>query len=117
MNGRWLAAFVMKTMGTGENSFALWASAREAKRMDTARATADFREVAPVPPLMEAMVALDPAFRRTDVQQEGRLEEARRSSRHRSAARGAASPPLSPLRLGEQRLLWANPHRIAPGGY
>jgi len=49
---------VLKTMGTGENYLGLWASAREAKAMDTSAEVA-FLEVAPVPPLMEAMVALD----------------------------------------------------------
>lgn len=50
---------VMRTMGTGENYLGLWASAREAKVLDTRAVDVEFREVAPVPPLSEAMVALD----------------------------------------------------------
>jgi hypothetical protein len=53
---------VLATMGTGERYRGLWAAAREAKRLDTSAVSLEFREIAPVPPLMEAMVALDQAF-------------------------------------------------------
>lgn len=52
----------LKKMGTGENYLGLWASARDARAMDTSALRVEFREVAPVPPLMEAMAALDQAF-------------------------------------------------------
>jgi hypothetical protein len=50
---------------TGERYLGLWAAAREAKGVEPARLRAldvSFREIAPVPPLAEAMVALDGAF-------------------------------------------------------
>jgi protein tyrosine phosphatase (PTP) superfamily phosphohydrolase (DUF442 family) len=59
------AVQVLKTMGTGEQYLGLWASAREARTLDPAELRAlkvEFREVAPVPPVAEAMVALDEAF-------------------------------------------------------
>jgi protein tyrosine phosphatase (PTP) superfamily phosphohydrolase (DUF442 family) len=56
---------VMKTMGTGENYIGLWASARKARPADPAALgglRVEYREAVPVPPIMEAMVALDRAF-------------------------------------------------------
>jgi protein tyrosine phosphatase (PTP) superfamily phosphohydrolase (DUF442 family) len=56
---------VMKTMGTGDNYLGLWASARKAEAADPAALRAvrvEYRETAPVPPIMEAMVDLDHAF-------------------------------------------------------
>lgn len=53
---------VLKKMGTGEPYLGLWASAREAKPADTSGLQLKFQEIAPVPPILEAMVALDEAF-------------------------------------------------------
>ena len=56
------AEAVLKTFGTGENYKGLWGSARDARPLppQTLRATkVDYREVAPVPPMAEAMVAID----------------------------------------------------------
>ena len=65
MNGRLKppqAESVLRTFGTGENYKGLWASALAAKPLDPAVLAAvkvDYREVAPVPPLAEAMVRID----------------------------------------------------------
>lgn len=59
------AVAAMKEMGTGEQYLGLWASARSAKAADPLvlrDLQVDYREIAPVPPLTEAMVALDEAF-------------------------------------------------------
>ncbi len=53
---------LMRSMGTDEGYRGLWASAREAKPADTAALEVTFREIAPVPPLQESMVALDAAL-------------------------------------------------------
>jgi protein tyrosine phosphatase (PTP) superfamily phosphohydrolase (DUF442 family) len=61
------AVETMKTMGTGPQYIGLWASAREATRVDPATLRSlrvDFRETAPIPPLAEAMVSVDGAFER-----------------------------------------------------
>lgn len=52
----------MKVFGTGENYQGLWAAAREAKPIDPKelkKLKVDFKEVAPIPPLADAMVHLD----------------------------------------------------------
>lgn len=57
----------MRTMGTGAQYIGLWASAREAARADPATLRAlrvEYRETAPIPPLAEAMVAVDGALER-----------------------------------------------------
>ena len=65
MNGRLRpeqAESVLKTFGTGENYTGLWASARAARPLDPAALRGDkvdYREVAPIPPMAEAMVAID----------------------------------------------------------
>jgi protein tyrosine phosphatase (PTP) superfamily phosphohydrolase (DUF442 family) len=61
---------VMKEMGTGEQYLGLWAAARTSKPADPAvlhSLAVDFREVASVPPLAEAMVAIDGAFDRLEL--------------------------------------------------
>jgi len=67
-NDRAVAA--MKTMGTGEEYLGLWASARTAKPADPEALRSlkvDYHEIAAVPPMAEAMVALDLAFDNLDV--------------------------------------------------
>jgi protein tyrosine phosphatase (PTP) superfamily phosphohydrolase (DUF442 family) len=65
MNGRLKpeqAESVLKTFGTGENYTGLWASARAARPLDPAAlrgVKVDYREVAPIPRMAEAMVAID----------------------------------------------------------
>jgi hypothetical protein len=59
------AVETMKTMGTGSQYIGLWASAREATKADPAtlrNLRVEYRETAPIPPLAEAMVAIDGAF-------------------------------------------------------
>jgi protein tyrosine phosphatase (PTP) superfamily phosphohydrolase (DUF442 family) len=59
------AVKAMKSMGTGEQYLGLWASARAAKPADRdalRQLKVDYREIAAVPPLAEAMVALDEAL-------------------------------------------------------
>ena len=66
------AESVLKTFGTGGNYKGLWASAREAKPLDpkVLRETkVDYREVAPVPPMAEAMVAIDDNWERLKLAQ------------------------------------------------
>lgn len=56
------AETVLKTFGTGANYQGLWASARDARRVDDSVLAAlkvSFVEVAPLPPLAEAMVGVD----------------------------------------------------------
>lgn len=86
----------MKTMGTGENYLGLWASAREAKPADPAaldRLPVEYRETAPVPPLMEAMVGLDRAF-------EG-LTHARKAGWMKPPDHPDVDPPHEALRARE----------------
>jgi protein tyrosine phosphatase (PTP) superfamily phosphohydrolase (DUF442 family) len=57
-----LAESVLRTFGMGENYAGLWRSAREARALNAAvlrGVKVEYREVAPVPPLAEAMVLLD----------------------------------------------------------
>lgn len=71
------AVAAMKKMGTGEQYLGLWASARSARPADPAALRAlqvDYREVAALPPLTEAMAALDEAI--------GNLELARHDPAH-----------------------------------
>ena len=56
------AVEILKTMGTGEQYLGLWAAAREAKPADLKSLRVEFREVAPVSSLAEAMVGLDHAL-------------------------------------------------------
>jgi protein tyrosine phosphatase (PTP) superfamily phosphohydrolase (DUF442 family) len=59
------AVAAMKSMGTGEQYLGLWFSARTAKPADREALRSlkvEYREIAAVPPLAEAMVALDLAF-------------------------------------------------------
>ncbi|HZE98462.1 MAG TPA: hypothetical protein VE981_15625 [Planctomycetota bacterium] len=59
------AVETMKTLGTGAQYAGLWESARTARKADAAELRdlrVEFREIAPVPPLAEAMVGLDGAF-------------------------------------------------------
>jgi protein tyrosine phosphatase (PTP) superfamily phosphohydrolase (DUF442 family) len=59
------AVRAMKTMGTGEQYLGLWSSARESKPVDPGVLkvlVVDFREISPIPPLADAMVALDHVF-------------------------------------------------------
>jgi protein tyrosine phosphatase (PTP) superfamily phosphohydrolase (DUF442 family) len=65
MNGRLRpeqAESVLRTFGTGANYKGLWASALGARPLDAAELAGikvDYREVAPIPPLAEAMVEID----------------------------------------------------------
>lgn len=59
------AVQAMKRMGTGEQYLGLWSSARAAKPAEPEALRAlkvEYREIAAVPPMAEAMVALDEAF-------------------------------------------------------
>ncbi len=59
------AVRVMKEMGTGEQYQGLWAAAKAAKPADPGALrslSVQYREVAPIPPLAEAMVDIDVAF-------------------------------------------------------
>jgi protein tyrosine phosphatase (PTP) superfamily phosphohydrolase (DUF442 family) len=61
------AESVLKTFGTGVNYKGLWASARAARPLDPkalAAVKVDYRETAPVPPMAEAMVAIDQTWER-----------------------------------------------------
>ncbi|MBI3830777.1 MAG: hypothetical protein HY291_14750, partial [Planctomycetes bacterium] len=52
----------LKVFGTGANYHGLWAAARDAKPMDEKelkKLKVDFKEVAPIPPLADAMVQYD----------------------------------------------------------
>lgn len=67
------AIAVMKGMGTGEQYLGLWASARSAKPADPATLRdlkVDYRDVAAVPPLTQAMTALDEAFGNLELSRE-----------------------------------------------
>jgi protein tyrosine phosphatase (PTP) superfamily phosphohydrolase (DUF442 family)/cytochrome c556 len=105
------AVRVMKTMGTGENYIGLWASAREAKRMDTAAAQVAFKEVAPVPPIMEAMVALEHAF-------EG-LTFSKKAGWTKPADHPDIDPPHEALRAREivTEILRTDEHKARPADY
>jgi len=65
----------MKVVGTSAHYLGLWASAREAKPVpaqDLKQLKVEFKEVAPVPKLAEAMVQLDGVFERlTDLKTAG----------------------------------------------
>lgn len=90
------AVQVLKTMGTGEQYRGLWASARGARAVDPAALKAlqvEFRETAPVPPLLEAMVELDHAF-------EG-LEKARKAGWRTPPDHPDIDPPHEALRARE----------------
>jgi protein tyrosine phosphatase (PTP) superfamily phosphohydrolase (DUF442 family) len=70
MNGRLRpeqAESVLKTFGTGENYKGLWASARAARPLDKQvlrDLKVDYRETAAIPPMAEAMVAIDQTWDR-----------------------------------------------------
>jgi hypothetical protein len=59
------AESVLRTFGTSQNYLGLWRSAREARPVDASvlrDVKVEYREVAPVPPLAEAMVLVDEHF-------------------------------------------------------
>ena len=91
------AESVLKTFGTGENYKGLWASARDARPLPPAelRATkVDYREVAPVPPMAEAMVAIDQTWER--------LKLAEKSGWRSPGGHPDVDPPHEALQLMER---------------
>lgn len=90
------AVQVMKSMGTGEQYRGLWSSARGARAAESGvleRLHVDYREVAPIPPLTEAMVALDEAF--------DRLERCRKAGWSTPPGHPDVDPPHEALRARE----------------
>jgi protein tyrosine phosphatase (PTP) superfamily phosphohydrolase (DUF442 family) len=100
MNGRFRpdqAESVLKTFGTGENYKGLWASARAARPLDRkvlAGVKVEYRETAPVPPMAEAMVAIDQTWER--------LKLAEKAGWRPLAGHPDVDPPHEALQLMER---------------
>lgn len=93
-NGQAVGA--MKTLGTGPQYIGLWATAQDARPAGAAALRAlkvDYLETAPVPPLAEAMVALDHVFER--------LELCRKAGWRRPPDHPDVDPPHEALRARE----------------
>ena len=87
---------MLQVFGTGKNYVGLWASAREAKRLDPAvlrSLNVHFVETAPLPPLAEAMVGVD---ERMD-----RLKEAQQAGWKTPASHPDLDPKHEALQLEE----------------
>ena len=108
------AESVLKTFGTGENYKGLWASAREARPLppQALRETkVDFREVAPVPPMAEAMVAIDGNWER--------LKLAEKAGWRAPGAHPDVDPAHEALQLVERLHEMGRTHDVQgrPGGF
>jgi protein tyrosine phosphatase (PTP) superfamily phosphohydrolase (DUF442 family) len=91
------AESVLQTFGTGENYKGLWASARAARPVDRAVLDAvkvEYVETAKVPPMAEAMVAIDQTL--------DRLKLAAASGWRTPAAHPDVDPPHEALQLTEK---------------
>ena len=90
------AESVLRTFGTGENYKGLWASARAARplpREELAAVKVDYRETAPIPPMAEAMVAIDQTL--------DRLKLAEKAGWRSPAVHPDVDPPHEALQLME----------------
>jgi hypothetical protein len=108
------AVAAMKRMGTGEQYLGLWASARTAKPADRDALRSlrvEYREISAVPPMAEAMVALDQAFEN--------LELCRRTGWKRPAGHPDVDPPHEALRAREilTEILRTDDFKARPGDF
>lgn len=90
------AVRAMKRMGTGEQYLGLWASARAATPAEPEALRSlkvEYREIAAVPPMAEAMVALEEAF--------GNLDLSRQAGWKKPAGHPDLDPPHEALRARE----------------
>jgi protein tyrosine phosphatase (PTP) superfamily phosphohydrolase (DUF442 family) len=100
MNGRLRpeqAESVLTTFGTGGNYKGLWASARAARPLDRQvlrDVKVDYRETAPIPPMAEAMVAVDQTWER--------LRLAEKAGWRSPAVHPDIDPPHEALQLMEK---------------